>query len=52
MIKAGFTLNILCILIIAFGIHTWGVSIFNLDVLPWAEGSINSTLSNITAALL
>ncbi|CAH1800554.1 unnamed protein product [Owenia fusiformis] len=35
MVKAGFMMNCVCVLVITLGINTWGNAMFNLSVMPW-----------------
>ncbi|ELU04585.1 hypothetical protein CAPTEDRAFT_127905 [Capitella teleta] len=42
MIKAGFLMNVMCILVSTLATMTWATSFYNLDDLPWA---FNSTAS-------
>lgn len=53
-VKVGFCLNILCILVITMGIHTWGMAYFNLDELPWAveNSTVTSAFSTLTTQLI
>ena len=45
-VKAGFVMNILCILVVTMATQTLGMAYFNLTVLPWGNGTSvdNSTL--------
>ena len=41
--KAGIGISILCVLVVTLATETWGMFYFNLNVLPWANATINST---------
>ncbi|XP_060550487.1 solute carrier family 13 member 4 isoform X2 [Pantherophis guttatus] len=44
MIKAGFGVNIIGLVIVTLAINTWGIRLFQLDIFPdWAQASNNIT---------
>ncbi|KAM6436789.1 solute carrier family 13 member 4 isoform 1-T1 [Liasis olivaceus] len=44
MIKAGFGVNVIGLVIVTLAINTWGIRLFQLDVFPdWAQASNNIT---------
>lgn len=49
MVKSGFVMNILCIIIVLVATHTWGMVFFDLHKVPWhtATQLINSTTPGI-----
>ncbi|KAL7982290.1 hypothetical protein Chor_009888, partial [Crotalus horridus] len=45
MIKAGFGVNIIGLVIVTLAINTWGIRLFQLDIFPdWAQTSNNITV--------
>ncbi|XP_021378261.1 solute carrier family 13 member 5-like isoform X3 [Mizuhopecten yessoensis] len=51
MVKVGWILNLLCVVIVTIAINTWGMAYFRLDVYPeWAviQGQMSSSVSNST----
>uniref|UniRef100_A0A670YDF5 Solute carrier family 13 member 4 n=1 Tax=Pseudonaja textilis TaxID=8673 RepID=A0A670YDF5_PSETE len=45
MIKAGFGVNIIGLVIVTLAINTWGIKLFQLDIFPdWAQVSNNITV--------
>ncbi|XP_013921757.1 PREDICTED: solute carrier family 13 member 4-like [Thamnophis sirtalis] len=45
MIKAGFGVNIIGLVIVTLAINTWGIRLFQLDIFPdWAQASNNITV--------
>jgi len=53
---SGVVLNLLCIIVVVFGIHTWGAGVFDLQhVIRTDDGNltaVNVTLANSTSANL
>ncbi|XP_063165377.1 solute carrier family 13 member 4 [Candoia aspera] len=44
MIKAGFGVNVIGLVIVTLAINTWGIRLFQLDIFPdWAQASNNIT---------
>ncbi|OWF38502.1 Solute carrier family 13 member 5 [Mizuhopecten yessoensis] len=51
MVKVGWILNLLCVVVVTIAINTWGMAYFRLDVYPeWAviQGQLSSSVSNST----
>ncbi|XP_048737943.1 Na(+)/citrate cotransporter-like isoform X2 [Ostrea edulis] len=45
MIKIGFILNLLCVIVLTVAINTYGMTIFKLDEFPnWAEKALRSSI--------
>ncbi|XP_060080908.1 solute carrier family 13 member 2-like [Ylistrum balloti] len=56
MVKVGWFLNVLCVIVVSVAVNTWGMIYFRFDVLPeWATLSdmtfLNSTSSTYTSIL-
>ncbi|KAK3084904.1 hypothetical protein FSP39_021163 [Pinctada imbricata] len=50
MVKVGFFINILCVLVVTLAINTYGIHYFDLDVFPdWAKRNVSSFVDNPTS---